>query len=295
MPARSISTATIAFGLVSIPVRIYSTNEPSHEIHFHFIHEGCGERVKQQYVCPKHGEVTRDEMTKGFELSKGSFVELSKDELKALEAVSSGEVAIKEFVPVAAVDPIMIDATYYLGPGKGGDRAYRLLRDALEHAGLAGIALYAARGKEYVVMVRPFEDGLAMHQLRYPDEIKAWDEVPIEKLPKPAAAELQLAQQIISQLSHETFDPEQYKDTVKARVRTLIATKAKGGEILAPEEAPRAAIPDLMAALKASLEGGVGKPARSSKNGHAKQPRTKRAAPHARSHRPRAHRSRTAA
>lgn len=247
-------------------MKIYSTNEPSHEIHFHSIHQGCGERLEQQYVCPSHGEVSRDEMTKGFELAKGNFVALSQEELKALEAVSSGEVAIKELVPIAAVDPIMIDATYYLGPGKGGDRAYRLLRDALEEAGLAGIASYAARGKEYVVMVRPFEDGLAMHQLRYPDEFKDWDEVPIDKLPKPAAQELQLAMKIISQLSHEAFDAEPYKDTVKARVRTLIADKAKGGEIVAPEEAPKPEIADLMAALKASLEGG----ARTS-NGHAKR------------------------
>lgn len=311
MPARSISTATIAFGLVSIPVKIYSTNEPSHEIHFHFIHEGCGERVKQQYVCPKHGEVSRDEMTKGFELTKGNFIELSKDELKALEAVSSGEVGIKEFVPVSAVDPLMVDTSYYLGPGKGGERAYRLLRDALEDADLAGIASYAARGKEYVVMVRPFKDGLVMHQLRYPDEIKDWDEVPIDTLPKPATQELKLAQHLIAQLSHETFDAEQYKDTVKARVRKLIAEKAKGGEIVAPEEAPKAETTDLMAALKASLEGGHKKsnghakrasnghakaaPAKRASTGHAKHARTKRAASHGRSHTTRSHRTRHAA
>jgi DNA end-binding protein Ku len=257
MPARSIDTATIAFGLVSIPVKVYSTNEPSHEIHFHFIHAGCGERLKQQYVCPKHGEVERAEMSKGFELTKGNYVELSKEELKNLEAVASDEIAIREFVPLSAVDPLMIDASYYLGPGKGGDRAYRLMRDALEDAGLAGIAAYAARGKEYVVMVRPFEDGLVMHQLRYPDEIKSWSEVPLNKLPKPTSSELGLASKIIDQLTHSKFDPENYKDTVKARVRKLIAEKAKGGEITAPPEAPKPEVTDLMAALKASLEGGA--------------------------------------
>lgn len=256
MPARSIDTATIAFGLVSIPVKVYSTNEPSHEIHFHLIHAGCGERLKQQYVCPKHGEVERSEMSKGFELTKGNFVELSKEELKNLEAVASDEIAIREFVPLAAVDPLMIDASYYLGPGKGGDRAYRLMRDALEAAGLAGIAAYAARGKEYVVMVRPFEDGLVMHQLRYPDEIKAWSEVPLDKLPKPSSSELALAGKIIDQLTHEKFDAESYTDSVKARVRKLIAQKAKGHEITAPPEVERAPVTDLMAALKASLEGG---------------------------------------
>ena len=136
MPARAIDTASISFGLVAIPIKIYSTSEPSHEIHFHLIHEGCGERLKQQYVCPRHGEVDRSEMAKGFELTKGNFVELSKDELKALEAVTSDEVSIREFVPAVAIDPIYVERTYFLGPGKGGERAYRLLRDALEHAEL---------------------------------------------------------------------------------------------------------------------------------------------------------------
>jgi len=255
MPARAIDTATIAFGLVSIPIKIYSTSEPSHEIHFHLIHEGCGERLKQQYICPRHGEVTRAEMSKGFELTKGNFVELSKDELKALEAVASDEVAIREFVPAVAIDPIYVERTYFLGPGKGGERAYRLLRDALEAAELVGVAAYAARGKEYVVMVRPFEDGLAMHQLRYPDEIKSWSEVPVGRLAKPTHAELGLAGQIIEQLRHDTFDPTQYTDEVKDRVRKLIAKKAKGGEIVAPPEAPKPVVTDLMEALKASLAG----------------------------------------
>jgi DNA end-binding protein Ku len=261
MPARAIDTATIAFGLVSIPIKIYSTNEPSHEIHFHLIHEDCGERLKQQYICPRHGVVERADMTKGFELTKGNFVELEKEELKALEAVSSDEVAIREFVPLTAVDPIMIDKTYYLGPDKGGDRAYRLLRDALEDAELAGIAAYSARGKQYVVMVRPYEDGLAMHQLRYVDEVKPWSEVPLGKLPKSAPAELKLAGQIIEQLQHDTFDATQYEDEVKDRVRKLIAKKAKGGEIVAAPEAPKPVVKDLMEALKASLAGEVRAPA----------------------------------
>ncbi len=255
MPARSIDTATIAFGLVSIPVKIYSTSERSHEIHFNFIHEGCGERVKQFYECPKHGKVERSEMSKGFELTKGSYVELSKEELKNLEAVASDEIEMREFVPISAIDPIYVDATYYLGPAKGGERAYRLLRDAMEDKELAGVAAYSARGKQYVVMVRPFEDGLAMHQLRYRDEIKKWDEVPIGKLPKPPASELSLATKVIGQLETDEFDPTKYKDEVKGRVRKLIAEKAKGGEILAPEAEDRPQVTDLMAALKASLAG----------------------------------------
>ncbi len=286
MPARSIDTATIAFGLVSIPVKVYSTSEPSHEIHFHLIHDGCGERLKQHYECPKHGEVSRSEMAKGFEISKGNFVELSKEELEALEAIDDGELAIREFVPATEVDPIFVDRTYYLGPGKGGERAYRLLRDALEDANIVGIASYAARGKQYVVMLRPFEDGLAIHQLRYPDEVKPWSEVPLGHLPKPTTSELALARQVVDQLRHDTFDPDHYKDEVKDRVRELIAKKAKGGKIVAPPEAPKPVVTDLMEALKASLGD-----ASSKTNGHAKHRhhRTSRARPHARSHHAKRH------
>lgn len=276
MPARSIDTATLAFGLVSIPVKIYSTAEPSHEVHFHLIHEGCGERLKQQYVCPEHGEVTRDQMTKGFELTKGNFIELDKAELKALDAVASDEIEITEFVPADQVDPLMIEKSYYLGAGKGGDRAYQLFRDALSNADLYAIAAYSARGKQYVVALRPYETGLAMHQLRYPDEIKPWSEVPSVKHVKAAPAELALAAQVIDSLRHNTFDPSRYKDEVKARVRALIAKKAKGGEITAPPEVARAPVTDLMAALKASL--GATQDKRKKSHASPRKPTTKRPA-----------------
>jgi len=259
MPARAIDSATLSFGLVAIPVKVYTTSEPSHELHFNLIHEGCGERLKQRYVCPEHGEVERADMAKGFQLTKGNFVELEKEELKALEAVSSDEIGLAEFVPADKVDSIYIDRSYYLGPDKGGERAYRLFRDAIADAELVGIASYSARGKQYIVMVRPYEDGLIMHQLRYPDEIKPWSEVPLPKLPAPAPSELHLAQRVIEQLRHSDFDPSQYTDEVKKRVRKLIAEKAKGGEIVAPEHEAPAQITDLMAALKASLGGGDAK------------------------------------
>lgn len=262
MPARSIDTATLAFGLVSIPVKIYSTGEPSHELHFNLVHEGCGERLHQRYVCAEHGKVERDEIIKGFELTKGNFVELTKDELKALEAVASDEIAIDEFVPATAVDPLFIERSYYLGPGKGGDRAYQLFRDAIEQSELVAIATYAARGKQYIVELRPYETGLVMHQLRYEDEVKPWSEIPTAKHTKAAPAELALAGQFIDSLRHETFDPSRYKDEVKARVRALIASKAKGGEITAPPSVERPPVTDLMAALKASLGAQSSKPAR---------------------------------
>lgn len=307
MPARAIDTATISFGLVSIPVKVFSTNEPSHEIHFNLIHEGCGQRLKQFYECPKHGRVERDEMAKGYEISRGNYVELSKQELKELEAVASDEIEVREFVPLSAIDPIYIDASYYLAPDRGGDRAYRLMRDALEHADLAAVAAYAARGKQYIVMLRPFEDGLVMHQLRYIDEVKPWSDVAMPTLAKPKPAELGMAGKLIDQLRHDEFDPTQYSDEVKGRVRDLIADKAKGGEIVAPEAEPRPEVGDLMAALKASLGAGTGngkaaRAKRASGNGHRRTAksgnghRTTRARPHAArrtrstSHASRAHR-----
>jgi DNA end-binding protein Ku len=285
MPARALDTALLSFGLVAIPVKIYTTAEPSHELHFRLVHTGCGERLKQQYVCPKHGAVDRSEMSKGFELSKNNFVELEKEELKALEAVASDEISLAEFVPSTAVDPIYIDASYYLGPDKGGERAYRLFRDALVDTELVGIATYAARGKQYVVMVRPFEDGLVMHQLRYPDEVKPWSEVPLGKLPAASPSELQLAERVIEQLRHTAFDPSQYTDEVKARVRKLIGEKAKGGEIVAPEHVAHAPVADLMAALKASLGADDTRARRSNGHARAAKPTTRRSA-HTKSTRP---------
>jgi DNA end-binding protein Ku len=279
MPARAIDTATLSFGLVTIPVKIYTTAERSHELHFHLVHAGCGQRLRQRYVCPAHGEVDRDDMVKGFEITKGNIVELERSELAALEAVASDEISLVELVPVEAVDPILIDAHYYLGPDKGGERAYRLFRDALLDAGLVAIATYAARGKQYVVMVRPFEEGLVMDQLRYLDEVKPWSEIPLGKLPAPQPSELGLALQLFDSLRHDTFDPGHYKDEVKKRVRKLIADKAKGGEIVAPEREERVAPVDLMEALKTSL-GAKAAPA----NGHRRRAhRSSRAKPASRS------------
>src|SRR5262245_22469596 len=236
--ARAIDTASIVFGLVAIPVRVDSTSEHSHEIHFHMIHAGCGERLKQQYVCPSHRVVDRSDMGRGFAVNRTTMIELSKDELDALDAVAADEIALAEFVPAMAVDPIYVERTYYLGPDRGGQKPYRLLRDALVAAKLVGIANYAARGNAYVVMVRPFENGLAMHQLRYPDEIKPWDAIGVDDLPKPTAAELELAKQLVDQLAHKTFDASAYKDEVKQRVRALLDEKAESGEtIVVPETA----------------------------------------------------------
>ena len=254
MPARSIGTATISFGLVSIPAKLYTTNETAGDIHFNMLHDADGARLKQQYICTKCNEVVdRDHTVKGYEHTKGQYVVLSADELKALDAVATQTIALEEFVPASAVDPLWVEKSYYLGPDKGGERAYKLIHDAMLETGLVGIASYSARGKQYIVALRPFENGLIIHQLRYAQEVKPWSEVPIPDLPEIKAAELGLAKQIIQQIAHETFSPENYKDEVTDRMRELINKKVEGQEITMAPEAPAGKVIDLMEALKASL------------------------------------------
>ena len=254
MPARSIGTATISFGLVSIPTKLYTTNETGSDIHFNMLHDADGARLKQQYICTQCNEIVdRDHTVKGYEHTKGQYVVFSPDEIKALDAVATQAIAIEEFVPATAVDPLWVEKSYYLGPDKGGERAYKLIHDSMIETGLVGIASYAARGKQYIVSLRPYNNGLIMHQLRYADEVKPWTEVPLPDLPELKPAELGLAKQIIQQIAHETFAPEKYKDDVQARMRELIAKKVEGQEITMTPEAPAGKVIDLMEALKASL------------------------------------------
>ncbi len=156
-------------------------------------------------------------------------------------------------MPATSVDPMLVEKSYYLGPEKGGERAYKLLHDAMLETGLVGIASYSARGKQYITSVRPFNNGLILHQLRYNEEIKPWSEVPIPELPESKPAEIALAKQIIEQIAHETYSPAKYKDEVSARMMELINKKVEGQEITIAPEAPAGKVIDLMEALKASL------------------------------------------
>jgi len=254
MPARSIGTATISFGLVSIPTKLYTTNETSGDIHFNMLHDADGARLKQQYICTKCNEIVdREHTVKGYEHAKGQYVVFTGDELKALDAVATQTIALEEFVPASAVDPLYVEKSYYLGPDKGGERAYKLIRDAMLETELVGIASYSARGKQYIVALRPFREGLILHQLRYSQEVKDWSEVPLPELPELKPAEIGLAKQIIQQIAHETFAPDKYKDEVQERMMQLIQQKIEGQEITVAPEAPAGKVIDLMEALKASL------------------------------------------
>lgn len=281
MPARSIGTATISFGLVSIPTKLYTTNESGNDIHFNMLHDKDQSRLKQQYVCTKCGEVVdREHTVKGYEHAKGQYIVLSNEELKALDAVASQTIALEEFVPASAVDPLFVEKSYYLGPDKGGERAYKLIHDAMVETNLVGIASYAARGKQYIVALRPFEQGLIIHQLRYAAEVKPWSEVPIPDLPDLKPQEIGLAKQIIAQIQHETWDPSKYKDEVQERMQDLINKKVEGQEITVVPEAPAGKVIDLMAALKASLgmAGGEDKPAKAAKADAEDEPAPKKKA-----------------
>lgn len=218
------------------------------------LHEKCGTRLKQQYICPTDNQVVgRDEMVKGYEYAKGQYVLFTDEELKALNPEPTNAIEIAEFVPLDQVDPVYFEKSTYLGPDKGGDRPYRLLSEAMRQTGRAALARYAARGKDYLVLLRPYEEGLIMQQLRYADEIRSFSEVPVAPA-EVKEPELRLAIQLIEQIAADEFHPDAYEDTVRKRTRELIDKKVQGQEIqAAPPEAPRAQIVDLMEALKASL------------------------------------------
>ena len=260
MAARSIASGTISFGLVSIPVKLYSATQASAAVSFNLLHDKCSGRLKQQYICPRDDNevVEREHMIKGYEFSKDRYVTFTPEELKALEEKASQQIEITEFVPAAKIDPVYYDKAYYLGPEKGADRAYKLLAEAMRQTGRTALARYAARGKQYLVQLRPLAPeqggGLVLQQLLYADEVRAFSEVPVDETPAVKDQELLLARQIIEQIAVDEFHPEKYEDEVKKRVQEQIQRKSEGQaiDLTAPEARPTQVI-DLMEALKASL------------------------------------------
>ncbi len=255
MAPRSIATLTVSFGLVSIPVKLFSATEASHAISFNLLHKGCGSRLKQQYLCAKEEVVVpREDMVKGYEFAKDQYVMFSPDELKAVEEAGTHSAEIAEFVPIASIDPVHFDKAYYLAPDKGGAKPYALFAKALHESKRCAIGRWGARGKQYIVMIRPVADGLVMQQLLYAGEVRSMQEIEIPK-GEVKDAELKLAQQLIEQQSSEAFDPAPYVDEVRTRIEAAIQKKVDGQEITmadAPEGG--AQVIDLMEALRASLE-----------------------------------------
>jgi len=277
MAARSIATLTVSFGLVSIPVKLFSATESSRAISFNLLHKDCGSRLKQQYLCVKEEvPVPREDMVKGYEFAKDQYVVFSPEELKALEEAGTHAAEITEFVPIESIDPVYFDKAYYLAPDKGGAKPYALFAAALRQSGRCALGRWAARGKQYIVMIRPVEDGLVMQQLLYAGEVRSIRELEIPKT-EVKDAELKLAQQLIEQQAAERFDPAAYTDEVRARIEAAVQKKVEGQEITmmdAPEGG--AQVIDLMEALRASLE--TRKPAKRAEPAKPAQPAARKAA-----------------
>jgi len=254
MPPHSLGSGTISFGLVSIPVKLY-TAASSASVSFNLLHAKCGSRIKQQTFCPTDQvTVERNELVRGYEFAKDQYVRISDEELKSLEGESSKVIDIAEFVPLDQVDPIYFEKTYYLGPDKGGDKAYRLLAETMAKANRVAVARFIMRGKESIVLVRPAQDGLMLHTMYFADEVRDFGEIDKGKSAKIAEREGELARKLIDELSTEEFNPEQYKDEYRERVLEMVNQKVEGKEITTTAaEAPRSQVIDLMDALRESL------------------------------------------
>ena len=262
MPLHSTGSGTISFGLVSIPIRMY-TAASSESVSFNQLHPKCGGRVRQQLICPTCNEVVeRTALVKGYEFAKDQYVQFTEDELKALEGEASRMIDIAEFVPLAQVDPIYFEKTYYLGPDKGGDKAYRLLTDAMQKAGRVALAKFVMRGKENLVLIRAAKEGLMLHSMYFADEVRDFGEVDKGEDAKVKPGELELAERLVGELSSEAFRPEKYGDEYRTRVMEVVENKVEGKQVtsLAPQ-AQRTQVIDLMDALKQSLGKRGGTPA----------------------------------
>jgi DNA end-binding protein Ku len=256
MPARSIASLTLSFGLVSIPVKLYSATESSSSVKFNMLTKD-GSRVKQQYVSEKDPAtvVPRSDMVKGYEFEKDRFVLFTPDELKALEESSSPSIEIMSFIPARSVDPLFYDKAYLLAPDKRGGKPYALLAEAMRASGRCALAKWAWKAKQYVVQIRPAQDGLVLQQLLYAEEVRSHKDLDIEKV-DVSQAEMQLALQLIDQISTDSYDPTQYVDEEKKRILAAIDGKIAGKQVVAAahDEAPATAqVIDLMEALRASL------------------------------------------
>ena len=278
MAARSIASLSLSFGLVSIPVRLYSATESASDVRFNLLAPD-GSRVKQQYISDKTGAVIeRSSMNKGYEFERDRYVVFTPDELKALEESASHVVEIVAFIPEKSVDPVYYDKAYYIAPDKRGGKPYSLLQQALAESGRCALAKWAFKGKTRIVQVRPSGDGLIFQQLLFADEVRSLKDLNIEHV-SVSASELKLAMQIIEQGTEDNYDPAAYEDEEKKRILAAIDRKIEGKQVISAERAdvpePGGEVIDLMEALRASLRGGAkAKPAATAPKRKAAEPAT---------------------
>jgi DNA end-binding protein Ku len=256
MAARSIASLSLGFGLVSIPVRLFSATESASTVRFNLLSKD-GSRVKQQYVseADPRAVLPRSEMVKGYEFEKDRFVIFKPEELKAMEEGGSHLIDIVSFIPEKAVDPIYFDKAYFLAPDKRGGKPYNLLRAAMQQSGRCALAKWAWKSKQYVVQVRAQDDGLVLQQLLYAEEVRSLKDLDIEKI-EPSASELKLALQLIGQISADSYEPTLFEDEEKKRILAAIDAKIAGQDIVAvshPEDVAGGEVIDLTEMLRASL------------------------------------------
>jgi DNA end-binding protein Ku len=253
MAARSLWNGTVSFGLVNVPVKLYSAVEDK-TVHFQQVHVDDGARIEYRRFCSKEdAQVDNDEIVKGYELSSGEFVELTKEEIDAAAGDRAHVIEVDAFVPAGEIDPIFYEKTYYLGAGNKGEDAHRLLHDALEESGRVAVGRFTFHNREYLAAIRPLGKVLALHTMRFADELVAAGDVEFEAPGKgPSRREVEMAQKLLESL-HEEFEPERYEDQYREAVLELIRRKAKGEAIEAPAEEEAESSDDLLAALEASL------------------------------------------
>ena len=256
MAPRSLWNGTVSVGLVHVPVKLYTATE-SKTVHFHEVHLEDGARIEHRRFCEKEKrEVPYEEVARGFEVGKDEFVLLEKDEVKAAAGGTGHLIEVEHFVPVADIDPVSYEKTYYLGAGEKAKDGYRVLHDALERTGRAAIGRFTFHNREYVAAIRPLDGVLALHTLRVADELVGAGDLDYQKPRKRAGGrEVKMAGRLVESL-HEDFDPKRYKDEYRKAVLDVIERKAAGKEIAPPEDDEPDDSGDLMAALEASLDGG---------------------------------------
>lgn len=253
MAARAIGSGTISFGLVSIPIKVYTATSAK-SVSFNMLHKTCGGRLKQQLFCPVDNVVVeRSDTLRGFEYARDQYVKFTDEELKAMEAARTDQLELVEFVPASTVDFLYIEKTYFLGPDKGGDRAYRLLSEALEKAERLAVGRFSQRGKDNLVIVRPYKKGLILHEAYYADEVRSFDDIETGGDFEFKPIELELANKLIEQLDQSSFEPSRFRDTWADKVKDAVEKKVAGEEVQAAPEAPKAQIIDLLEALKRSV------------------------------------------
>lgn len=255
MAARAIWTGTISFGMVSIPVRLYTATE-SHDVRFHLLHKKDHARLKNVRWCPVDEKaVPWEEVERGYEYAKGKYMPITEEDLDRLPVKTVHSVDISDFVKVEEIDPIYFDKAYYLAPEKNGVKAFTLLRRALEETGRAAVAKVAIRDKENLCLVRPYGEVLSMETMLYANEVRPADDLvgAAHDNVKVSPKELQMAVSLIENLSG-TFDPEKYEDEFQAAVQKMIRARVEGAPLPEAPLKQGAKVVDLMEALRASIE-----------------------------------------